>query len=170
MRLDLGVCAVRSWRLEDAASLARHANNRNVWRNLRDLFPHPYTPADADRFLRGNAATEPEVNFAIEVDGEAAGGIGFRLGTDVERVSAELGYWLSEEHWGRGITTVAVRAVTAYAISEHGLTRVFAVPFEGNAASCRVLEKAGFVLEGTMLRSVLKDGKILDSLLYAFHA
>jgi RimJ/RimL family protein N-acetyltransferase len=167
VRLDLGVGVVRSWRIEDAPSLVRHANNPRIARNLRDAFPHPYAPADAEAFLRANVGATPEVNFAIAVDEEAIGGIGLRLGTDVERRSAELGYWLSEEYWGRGITTAAVRAVTAHAISAHGLTRVFATPFEGNAASCRVLEKAGYVLEGTLRRSVIKDGRVLDKHLYA---
>src|SRR5688572_19255741 len=94
MRLPLGVCEVRSWRRGDAAALVEHANNRKVWLNLRDRFPHPYTPRDARTFLASVIGARPERNFAIDVDGAAVGGIGFGIQTDVERVGAELGYWL----------------------------------------------------------------------------
>jgi RimJ/RimL family protein N-acetyltransferase len=89
---------------------------------------------------------------------------------DVERVSAEIGYWLAEPFWGRGIATEAVVAVTQYAIATHRITRVFALPFASNAASCRVLEKAGYALEGRLRRSAIKDGKIVDQMQYAFIA
>ena len=151
-------------------SLTLHANNRRVWETLRDRFPHPYTRADALAFVRRVRSALPETSFAIEVDGSAVGGIGFMLQHDVERVSAEIGYWLGEPYWGRGICTEALRAVTAYAIERHELTRVLAVPFAHNAASQRVLEKAGFQREGHMRRSAIKDGRICDQLLYAFVA
>jgi RimJ/RimL family protein N-acetyltransferase len=167
MRLPLGVCDVRSWRPGDAASIVEHANNRKVWLNLRDRFPHPYTPRDARAFLKTVRAARPETNFAIEVDGAAVGGIAFHLQSDVERVGAELGYWLGEKYWGRGIATAAVRAVTEYAFSGHGLLRVFALPFAHNRASARVLENAGFTLEGVLRSSAIKDGHVLDQLLYA---
>jgi len=170
MRLSLNSCEVRSWRASDLDPLVRHANNRNIWINLRDRFPHPYTKADGQRFLRTVRGADPETAFAIGVDGEAAGGIGFVLQHDVERVSAEIGYWLGEPFWGRGITTEALAAVTDYAIDTHGLTRVFAVPFAHNAASCRVLEKAGYALEARLRRSAIKDGRIVDQLQYAFIA
>jgi len=168
MQLALKHCEVRSWRMADADSLTQHANNRKVWINLRDAFPHPYSMKDARAFLKGVRERTRETMFAIAVKGEAVGGIGFVLHPDVERVSAEIGYWLGEPFWGRGICTEAVRAVTAYAIEQHGLTRVFAVPFAHNSASQRVLEKAGFVLEGHMRRSAIKDGEIRDQLLYGF--
>jgi RimJ/RimL family protein N-acetyltransferase len=104
------------------------------------------------------------------VDGQAVGGIGFVLHGDVERVSAEIGYWIGEPFWGRGITTDAVRALTAYAIATHKLTRIYAVPFAWNAPSCRVLEKAGYVLEGRLRNSAIKDGTLTDQLQYAFIA
>src|SRR5207245_4205509 len=170
MRLSLETCEVRSWRASDLEPLVRHANNRKIWINLRDRFPHPYTKADGRRFIRAMRAANPETAFAIAVNGEAAGGIGFVLQQDVDRVSAEIGYWLGERFWGRGITTEALAAVTRYAIETHGLTRVFAVPFAHNAASCRVLEKAGYVLEARLRRSAVKDGRILDQLQYAFIA
>ena len=168
MELKLESCSVRSWRATDAASLTAHAASRRVWINLRDRFPHPYTPAHAEKFLRRVAEDDPETSFAIAVDGAAVGGIAYTLGEDVERVSAEIGYWLGEAYWGRGIMTEAVRAVTAHAIREHGLTRVFAVPFEWNAASFRVLEKAGYVCEARLRRSAIKDGRVADQRLYAF--
>jgi RimJ/RimL family protein N-acetyltransferase len=108
------------------------------------------------------------MSFAIVVDEEAVGGIGFMPNQDIERVSAEIGYWLGEPLWGRGICTEAVRAVTQYAIEQHGLTRIYAVPFTHNVASCRVLEKAGYVREAHMRRSAIKDGVIRDQFLYAF--
>lgn len=170
MRLPLRTCDVRSWRASDADSLVTHANNRKIWLNLRDRFPHPYKKRDAQRFIRFSRHADPETNFAIVVDSHAAGGIGFVLHHDVERVSAEIGYWLGEPFWGRGIVTEAVVAVTRYALDTHELTRIFAVPFAHNAASCRVLEKAGYVLEARLRRSAIKDGEILDQLQYAFIA
>jgi len=168
MLVALDNCEVRSWRSLDAEAIARHANNRKIWLNLRDAFPHPYTLTDARQFLKRVAAMDPETFFAIAVHDDVVGSIGFRLHDDVERCSAEIGYWLAESHWGRGITTVAVRAVTEYAIRVHGLTRVYAVPFEHNNASFRVLEKAGYVCEGRMRSSAIKDGKVVDQLMYAF--
>jgi [ribosomal protein S5]-alanine N-acetyltransferase len=167
MLLSLSTCEVRSWRAADASSLARHANSRKIWINLRDRFPHPYTDKDARTFLRGLQQSSQETFFAIAVDGAAAGGIGFLIQPDVERVSAEIGYWLGEAFWGRGIATEALTAVTRYAMKEHGLTRLFALPFANNAASCRVLEKSGYTLEGRLRRSAIKDGVILDQLQYA---
>jgi RimJ/RimL family protein N-acetyltransferase len=160
--------AVRPWQASDAQSLAAHANNRKVWRNLRDAFPHPYSLEDAHAFIRMALARTPESFFAIALDGQAVGGIGFTLHGDVERVSAEIGYWLGEAFWGRGIATEALREVTRHAIQAHGLTRVFAVPFEWNPASCRVLEKAGYVAEGRLRRSAIKDGRVVDQILYAY--
>jgi RimJ/RimL family protein N-acetyltransferase len=167
MQLKLSTCDVRSWRASDAASLSTHANNRKVWINLRDRFPHPYSEKDARAFLRHIQQTPEETFLAIVVDGEAVGGIGFVKQPDVERVSAEIGYWLGEAFWGRGITTDALRAVTRYAFDHHQLSRLFALPFATNVASCRVLEKAGYGLEGRLRRSAIKDGVILDQLQYA---
>ena len=96
-------CRIRSWRAGDEPSLARHADNRKIWLNVRDRFPHPYTLADAESWLAKVTAAEPETQFAIEVDGEAAGGVGLFLQEDVSRFSAEIGYWLGEAYWGRGL-------------------------------------------------------------------
>jgi RimJ/RimL family protein N-acetyltransferase len=167
MTLTLQRCEVRSWRGSDLDSLVRHANNRNIWINLRDRFPHPYTKSDGRRFIRTARRMTPETFFAIAIGDEAVGGIGFVLQPDVERVSAEIGYWLGEAFWGRGIVTEAVVAVTRYAFEHHELTRLFALPYARNAASARVLEKAGYVLEGRLRRSAVKDGVIVDQLQYA---
>lgn len=160
-------CRVRSWRESDVESLAKHANDRRVWLNLRDAFPHPYSIEDAKKFVAKARSGEPETLFAIEVDGEAAGGIGFMPHSDVERLSAEIGYWVAPKCWGRGIATAAVRALSDRLIATLGLVRIFALPFAWNPASCRVLEKAGFVLEGRMRKSAIKDGKVVDQWLYA---
>lgn len=168
MRLERETCRIRSWASSDLESLVMHANNRRIWENLRDRFPHPYLRSHGQEFLRRVRRAWPETTFAIEVDGRAVGGIGFMLQQDVERVSSEIGYWLGEPYWGRGICSDALRAVTQYAIAQHGLTRVFAIPFAHNRASCRVLEKAGFELEGCLRRSAIKDGRVLDQLLYGY--
>src|SRR4051812_9070660 len=121
MRLPLRSCAIRSWRTDDLESLVTHADNRNVWINLRDRFPHPYTRADGRAWLEIATRQYPETNFAIDVAGKAIGGIGFILQHDIEYRSAEIGYWLGEAFWGRGIATEAVRALTAYAIEKYDL-------------------------------------------------
>ena len=110
---------------------------------------------------------EHPTHWAIEVDGEAAGGIGIEPKTDVERISAEIGYWLGESCWKRGILTEALQAVTAEAFKRFDLMRLYALPFADNPASVRVLEKAGYLLEGHLRQSVIKDGKVRDQLLYA---
>jgi RimJ/RimL family protein N-acetyltransferase len=170
VKLTLKTCEIRTWRGSDLESLVENANNRNVWINLRDQFPHPYTKRDGQTFLRHMRERKPETVFAIDVKGKAVGAIGFVLQKDVDRVSAEIGYWLGEPFWGRGITTEALVVVTRHAIEKHGLTRLFAVPFAANVASCRVLEKAGYMVEGRLRRSAIKDGQIVDQVMYAFIA
>jgi [ribosomal protein S5]-alanine N-acetyltransferase len=163
-------CLLRPWRAADAEALARHANNRNIACHLRDRFPHPYTLADAEAFLAHvsrETSAGPATNLAIDVAGEAAGGIGFTAGTDIERYSAEIGYWLSEAHWGRGIVTEAVMLVTGEAFERRGLLRMFALPFADNPPSVRVLEKAGYQCEGRLRSSATKYGRPRDQLLYA---
>ena len=166
MHIRLGRCIVRDWAADDLQSLVRHANNWNIWINLRDRFPHPYTEADGRGFLAHMTARDSNTVWAIEVDGEAAGGIGLVLMSDVERVSAEIGYWLGETYWGRGIVTDALRAVTAEAFRHFELTRIFALPFADNQSSIRVLEKAGYTLEGRLPQSAIKNGIIRDQLQY----
>ena len=167
MKIDLTSCKLRSWQWRDRDALVRQANNRNVWINLRDRFPHPYTIADARRWLDMVVDQKPETNFAIAVAAEAVGGIGFSVQHDVERRSAEVGYWLGEEYWGRGIVTEALIAVTDYAFSHYDVCRLYAHVFEWNGASARVLEKAGYTFEGRLRKSVTKDGRTIDQLMYA---
>src|SRR5215475_3094499 len=164
----LAHCAVRSWRPDDLGSLVANADNRKIWLNLRDRFPHPYTRRAGREFIRLAMSQRPETMFAIAVDDQAVGGIGFTVLTDVERVSAEIGYWLGEPFWGRGIVTEALVAVTQYAIDACRLTRIYALPFASNKGSCRVLEKAGYAVEARLRRSAIKDGRIVDQVQYAF--
>ena len=167
IQLTLKRSTVRPWRPDDAESLVRHANNRKVWLALRDGFPHPYMIEDARKFLQATIKSEPITLFCVEVNGAAAGGIGIHLGIDVHRHTAELGYWLGEEFWGRSIMTEAVMAFADFCFKTFSLRRIYAEPFANNPASGRVLEKAGFTLEGRLKNNVIKDGELLDSLLYA---
>jgi [ribosomal protein S5]-alanine N-acetyltransferase len=160
------LCTIRRWRLADAVSLVAHANDIDVARQLRDRFPHPYTPRDASAFLQ-YATNEGTDNLAIEVDGEAVGAIGYVRGMDIERFSAEIGYWLGRCYWGRGIATDALITVTEHAFREAGLLRLFALPFAENAGSIRVLEKAGYTCEGRLRASSVKQGVVRDQLLFA---
>jgi ribosomal-protein-alanine N-acetyltransferase len=167
MKLKLERCTIREWRPDDAPSLTRHANNRRVWLGLRDLFPHPYAIENAHEFLRQAAAEKPTTKFCIDIEGAAAGGIGIRIGEDVHRHVGQLGYWLGEEFWGRGIMTEAVSEFVNYCFKKFPLHRIYAEAYANNPASARVLEKARFVLEGRLRKNVVKDGEVLDSLLYA---
>jgi RimJ/RimL family protein N-acetyltransferase len=167
MRLKLKTCTVRSWEWRDREAIVRHANNRNVSINLRDRFPYPYTDRDARNWLEAVVDAESETNFAIDVAGEAVGGIGYTMQYDVDRRSAEIGYWLGEEFWGRGIATEALIAVTEHAFANHDLCRLYAHVFDWNPASARVLEKAGYAFEGRLRKSVTKEGQTIDQLMYA---
>jgi [ribosomal protein S5]-alanine N-acetyltransferase len=168
LTIDCGACRLRTWRALDEQSLVENANSRAVWLNLRDRFPHPYTVVDARKWLSIVANESPVQHLAIEVDGEAAGGIGIELGSDVDRCSAEIGYWLGQRHWGRGIMSAALVHMTDY-VWEHFPTieRIFAVPYARNGASYRVLERAGYEMEGRLRRSAIKDGEVLDQFMYA---
>jgi RimJ/RimL family protein N-acetyltransferase len=166
-RLDCGACLLRGWEDADRDSLLAQANNRNVWRNLKDRFPHPYTERDAEAWLALARAQPDRLNWAIVVDEAAVGGIGLEPLADVHRGTAHIGYWLGESFWGRGIMTAAVRAVTGHAFSPLGFRRIETPVFGWNPASMRVLEKCGYAREGVMARSVLKDGELIDSVLYA---
>jgi RimJ/RimL family protein N-acetyltransferase len=167
MLLELSDLKVRSWRKDDLQALLRHANNAKIAANLRDQFPHPYTRRDGIDFLDFARSQEPECAFAIEFGDEAVGGVGFLVGRDIARMSAEMGYWLSEDFWGRGIATRAVTAMSEWAFDHYKLTRVFAMAFAHNSASIRVLEKSGFEREGVMRRSAIKNGAIVDQVLFA---
>ncbi len=166
----IGKYIVRNGHMEDAPSIAKYANNRKIWKNLRDAFPHPYGLRDAETFLAGAMDAKPRTVFVIATESEAIGSIGLMPGTDVHRFTAEIGYWLAEPFWGKGIMTQAVRGLTAYAVHDLKLHRVFAEPYTTNPASAKVLEKAGFIREGILRSNIFKDGKILDQFLYSFVA
>jgi RimJ/RimL family protein N-acetyltransferase len=167
MQLDLPGCRIRSWRAGDAPSLAKHADNRQIWLNVRDRFPHPYTLAAAEWWVANMPSADPETQFAIEVDGEAAGGVGLFLQEDVSRFTAEIGYWLGEAHWNRGLMTEVVRRFTDYAFASFDLNRIYANVFAWNTGSIRVLEKAGYAFEGRQRGATVKDRQVLDNLMYA---
>ena len=167
LALPLPGARLRPWRFSDATALARHANDRGIWLNLRDTFPHPYTAQDAEFFLCLVADNQRDLHLAIEVDGEAVGSIGVHFKADIRRRSGEIGYWLAREQWGKGLATAAVQELTRYVLATFDVCRLYAVVFATNAASGRVLEKCGYELEARMRRSVVKDGQMLDSLLFA---
>lgn len=159
---------MRDWQMADAPSIAKYANNRKIWMSLRDAFPHPYKIQDAEAFISRVLEATPTTVFAVATESEAIGSIGVVPGKDVHRHTAEMGYWLAEPFWGKSIMTEAVKCVTAYAIDDLKLDRIYAQPYSTNPASARVLEKAGFTFEGILRSSVIKDGNRLDQHLYSF--
>jgi len=167
MELKTGKYMIRDWRTRDSSSIVKYANNKNIWANLRDGFPHPYQLSDAENFLSNVARQNPRTIFAIANNKEAIGSIGLRLGEDVHRFTAEMGYWLAEPFWNKGIMSNIVIRFAEFAFEKFALNRIFAEPYTENTASVRVLEKAGFVLEGTLKANAFKDGKVLDQFLYS---
>ena len=163
-------CILRPLQLADASSLARHANDRGVWENLRDRFPHPYSEVDAIEYIKRLETRPVQTSFGIDVGGQAIGSISLMLGDDIARRTAEIGYWIGREYWGRGIMVDAVQETTRYAFEVLDLVRVFALPFATTTRSSRVLHKAGYLLEGTMRHSAVKDGVVLDQFVYAAYS
>jgi [ribosomal protein S5]-alanine N-acetyltransferase len=166
MDISLGDWKLRHWTDDDMTALVKYANNFNIWINVRDLFPHPYTSSDAREWIK-LAGAPPVTNFAIASQVEAIGGIGFTIQPDIGRRSAEIGYWIGELHWGKGIATMALGALVRHAFANYDLVRLHATVFEPNRASARVLEKNGFKLEARLVKSVTKNGQMMDSFLYA---
>lgn len=164
--LNLGDIIIRSWATGDESALAENANNVKIWKNVRDRFPHPYTLKDAALWIRIANADKTMLNLAIEYEGKPVGAIGVIFKNDVHRHTAEIGYWLGEKYWGKGITTRAVQALTDYVFSHYPILRIYAGIFEYNEASARVLEKAGYHLEARLKKSVTKQGKTVDELIY----
>lgn len=158
---------IRPWKIEDLQSLVKYANNRNVAKNLTDKFPHPYTESDGKSFIDFANRDNPTRIFAIEVDGQAAGGIGIHLQDDIHRKNAELGYWLAEPLWGNGIISNAVKEILEFGFSTFDIDRIFARPFGTNIASQKVLEKNNFILEARFDKVLFKNGEYLDELIYA---
>jgi RimJ/RimL family protein N-acetyltransferase len=160
---------LREWQLSDAASLAENANNINIWNNVRDYFPHPYSEQDGKDFITMcNAKPVPTLDFAIVIDGKAVGGIGIVPKTDVERTGAEVGYWLGEKYWNRGIMTEVVKEMTEYGFLHFPeLRKIYAPVFDFNAASQKVLKKAGFEHEAILKQAAIKNGKVIDLQYYS---
>lgn len=165
MTIECDKCLLRKWEYSDLENLIKNANNYNIAANMRDVFPYPYTIDEGKKWIE--YAVNSSYNFAITVNNEALGGIGLNIGEDIERISAEVCYWLGEEYWGQGIVSSALKCLSDYGFRELELERIFATPLEDNIASRRVLEKNGFVLEGILRKSVIKFDKIYNQVLYA---
>ena len=162
-------CEIRPWRMEDAAGIAEALNNKNIIDNLRDGIPYPYTECDAEAFIaaRLSADGNSSFSFAIAADNRVVGSIGVFRQDNIHARTAEMGYYIAQAFWGRGIGTSAVRQVCGYIFGNTDIIRIFAEPFSRNIASCRVLEKAGFTYEGTLRKNAVKNGEILDMQMYA---
>ena len=158
---------LRAWSPAHQDDLVRQANDRAVWRNLMDGFPHPYTAADAAGWISFVAAVAPSLHLCIEVDGVAAGGIGIIVGEGTGRMTGQFGYWLGRAHWGQGIATAAGLAMVDHARRRMEVVRLEAPVYAWNPASMRVLEKIGFTREGVLRQSVFKDGQLIDSVMFA---
>ena len=167
MKISLGEYCIRNYEDRDVPSIARHANNRKVWRTLAEL-PHPYTEADAKWWIEHVRNQEQETHFAIADSEEAFGSIGFSFGKGMHGRSVEMGYWIGEAYWGQGIVSQVARAFIEYIFENYPkIVRIQAEVFEGNIASGRVLEKAGLTLEARLRKSIFKDQKLLDAMIYA---
>ena len=163
------ICEIRKWQLSDAADLALALSNKKVQDNLRDGLPYPYTEQDGAEYIRAMlSADENEIfAFAITTNGKAIGSIGAFRQENIHRRTAELGYYISENYWGKGIMTDAVKQICEYVFDNSDIIRIYAEPFAFNTASCRVLEKAGFQFEGLLKSNAVKNGKIIDMKMYS---
>ena len=157
----------RPWALSDLDSLVRYANNSDIAKFMTDGFPHPYTEENGQAFIAFATKDDPIHIFAIDVAGEAVGGIGLHPQADVHRKNAELGYWLAEPFWVKGIITNAIKEIVAFGFKTYDINRIFARPFATNIGSQKVLGKAGFVLEGRFDKTFFKNGEFLDEFVYA---
>lgn len=170
MHLTLSKSKIRSFRPDDAPSLTKHIGTYSVARNMA-MIPHPYSLKDAEEWIGIATSRNPETHFAIAVNDEVVGGIGVEVGDHrgIPRNEhcAEIGYWLAETYWGRGIMSEAVPALTEWAFTELPLIRLYAVVYSRNPASARILAKTGYDLEGTMRARYFRDGEFIDGLLYA---
>ena len=158
---------LRPWQQNDLESLVKHANNINIAKYMTNQFPHPYTEENGMRFIDYANQNDPVTIFAIEVEGEAAGGIGLHPQPDIHCKNMELGYWLAEKHWRKGIITGAIKQMVTYGFKNFNITRIFARPFGTNIASQKALEKAGFTLEARFEKTIYKYDEFLDELIYA---
>lgn len=167
MKLSVGTWYIRSYEDTDVAALVKYANNRKIWLMLTHIFPHPYTIEEAHKWLDTVKQQSVETNFAISTEEELIGAIGFKLFEGVHSKTAELGYWLGEPHWSKGIMSATVRAMTEYMFTNHDFVRIQAGVFESNPASCRVLEKVGYRYEGCLRKHVYKNDVLQDLLIFA---
>lgn len=159
---------IRRWDLSDAPQLAEFANNKKIADNLRDGFPYPYTIKDAHNFIQAALKNDLSASlFAIDLGGIALGSIGAMFKDDVYRLNVEIGYWLAEEYWGKGITVRAIRLIVKYIFDNFDTVRIYAEPFADNVASQRTLEKAGFRKEAYFKKNIVKNDIIKDSMIYA---
>ncbi len=157
---------VRPWQKQDAQTLAAIANNRNIWNNMRDFFPSPYTVADAVQWIIKTSTEKPLQNFAIVWQGQIVGGCGCILKEDVYRKNIEIGYFIGEPYWGKGIATEACRLLCSYISEQMEMVRIEAHTFQNNKASMRVLQKNGFTLEAIKRKAVFKNNKLMDEYLW----
>ncbi len=162
--------SLRPFRDEDAETVARLCNNKKIFDNVRDFFPYPYSLQDARDFITHCQVHSPPLNMAVIYQGELAGAIGLVTQTDVYTGTAEIGYWLGEPYWNKGIMTRAVRLMVDYAFTTLKLRRVFTAVYAYNSASMRVLEKAGFQPEGIGKNAIIKNGKVWDEHRFAILA
>ncbi len=162
-------CSIRKWSLTDAAELAANLSNKKVQDNLRDGLPYPYTEKDAEEYITAMINADPDKTFAFAIvsDDKVVGSIGVFRSENIHCRTAELGYYIGEPYWGKGIMTNAVQRTCEYVFSHSDILRIFAEPFSYNIASCRVLEKAGFQFEGLLRKNAVKNGKIVDMKMYA---
>ena len=158
---------LRPWKLSDLDSLVKYANNPKIAANLTNAFPHPYYRENGEAFIIMVMKYNPVQVFAIDIDGEACGGIGLHPQADVHEKNMELGYWLAEPFWGQGIVTSAVNQIVKYGFKTFDTYRIFARPFGTNIASQKLLEKAGFALECRFEKTIFKNGEYQDELFYA---
>ena len=160
---------IRKWKTEDAHDLAEALNNKKIQDNLRDGLPYPYTVTDAEWFISAmlNAEKDSAYAWAITADDKAIGSIGVFRKDNIHRYTAEMGYYIAEPYWGKGVGTIAVKEACDYIFHNTDILRIFAEPFAYNTASCRVLEKGGFVCEGILRMNAVKNGKVLDMKMYA---
>ena len=153
---------LRALRLSDISQLAKLANNKNIFDNLRDSFPHPYSESDAELFINSTSQDNPKQNFAIEYAGNLCGVIGLIIQNDVYSKSAEIGYWIGESFWGKGIAATAIKLITKYGFEDLKLTRIYAGVFDYNIASMKALENNGYKKEGVFKKAVFKNANFLD--------
>ena len=162
-------CKIRKWKLSDAKDLASVISNKKIQDNLRDGLPYPYTEQDATDYISAMLSEDENETFAfaITIDNKAIGSIGAFRQKNIHRHTAEIGYYIAEEYWGKGLMTEAVKQICSYIFDKSNIVRIYAEPFSYNKASCRVLEKAGFLYEGTLRSNAIKNGKTIDMLMYS---